>query len=306
MGDDADAPKEQRQLPIYQQEEPVEGSVLIKIKPDRTLEHQGVKIELIGLAKYPESEEWKQFYMVSEELPAPAVLDRALTKLPFIFKGVPNAECIYASFESSELRIKYVLRVTVGRIVADIKQERMLWIASLPGSAVDSSPTGVSKNVEIGVENYIRVDFFLEDLYCTTTGQFRGFILFHTLNLPVCTAQVCLVQKIVRLDTMAQVGQRVLKAQQILDGQPVLHTRVPFRMGLLDCAVLGEFAGGGTVPEVGKLWGVRYFLQLVLVDTQERHYYKQQEVSLRLLPSDVITVKAQEGMWELFRTAIAT
>lgn len=291
--------KESQWQPIYDQDEAIEGLITLKIKPERTFEHQGIRAEVLGLAKYPESEDWKQFFLVSEDLSPPSVLDKPLTRVAFKFrKGVPSGDCLYASFESSELRIKYVLRVTVGRLLADARQERPIWISSLPLSE-SNHDFERSKNVEIGIENYIRVDFYLANLQSSLSGVLRGHIVFHALNLPIRTAQVCLVQKVLRLDTHAQVSQRILKAQQILDGPPVLNMRIPFRLGLLDCAVLGEFAGGGSIDEVGKLWAIKYFLQLVLIDTQERHYFKQHEVHLEYLATDVLPIQQNQAHYSL-------
>lgn len=300
---DLDAPSEDAWLPIYQQEEAIQGIITLKIKPERTFEHQGIKAEIIGLAKFPQSEEWKQFYLISEELSAPGVLSKALTRVEFKFKGVPNSECIYSSFESSELRVKYLLRVTLGRLLADVHQERKFWIAALPKKEVEEQQT-MSKNVEIGIENYIRVDFFLANLHCSISDSINGYILFHMLNLPIRTAQLCLVQKVIRLDTLAQISQWVLKAQQILDGAAVLSIKIPFRMSLLDCAVLGDFAGGGSIEEIGKLWAVKYFVQLVLIDTQERHYFKQHEVNLEYTHKDAPIVEENYKYQTLFSRTI--
>lgn len=62
---------------------------------------------------------------------------------------------------------------------------------------------------------------------------------------------------------------------EIMDGAPVKGERIPVRMPLSTVPL---------TPSVGDqqspLFNVRYFLNLVLVDEEDRRYFKQQEITL--------------------------
>ncbi len=65
-----------------------------------------------------------------------------------------------------------------------------------------------------------------------------------------------------------------LTRHEVMDGAPVKGERVPVRLHL---------AGLPLTPSIANAAGVltvRYFLNLVLVDEEDRRYFKQQEVTL--------------------------
>ena len=59
-----------------------------------------------------------------------------------------------------------------------------------------------------------------------------------------------------------------------MDGAPVRGESIPIRL------FLGGFELAPTMREVSKKFSVRYFLNLVLVDEEDRRYFKQQEITL--------------------------
>merc|ERR1712088_738306 len=59
-----------------------------------------------------------------------------------------------------------------------------------------------------------------------------------------------------------------------MDGGPAKGEVIPIRL------FLKSFQGQPTMKEVAKRFSVRYFLNLVLVDEEDRRYFKQQEITL--------------------------
>lgn len=279
---------ESSQFAIYHLGEPIEGEIILKFKESKQFEHQGVHLELIGSIRYPQSNISKVFFNQSEDLLSSGILNDHVSRLPFKFgQGVPASESNYGSFmDSPELEIKYFLRVTIGRLLADLHQERTLWIDTLP---VTKAQDLESKYLEIGIENYIRMDFVIENIDLSMSSAIKGYLFFHLLNLPIVSAKLVLLQKICKLENegvIMPITQSIIKSQQVIDGIPIANVKVPFSFPLLDCLLAGNLPAGGTIPEIGKLWSVRYFFQLVLIDSQHRHYFKQQEVNLHLSTTD--------------------
>ena len=60
-----------------------------------------------------------------------------------------------------------------------------------------------------------------------------------------------------------------------MDGVPVRGERIPIRLYLSGLSDLAP-----TMPNVANAFSVRYFLNLVLVDEEDRRYFKQQEITL--------------------------
>jgi vacuolar protein sorting-associated protein 26 len=61
---------------------------------------------------------------------------------------------------------------------------------------------------------------------------------------------------------------------EVMDGAPIKGERIPVRLFLsgLDLSP--------TLVNVANCFTVRYFLNLVLVDEEDRRYFKQQEITL--------------------------
>ncbi|XP_064384568.1 uncharacterized protein LOC135333524 [Halichondria panicea] len=61
---------------------------------------------------------------------------------------------------------------------------------------------------------------------------------------------------------------------EIMDGAPVRGESIPIRL------FLAGYDLTPTMRDINKKFGVRYYLNLVLVDEEERRYFKQQEIVL--------------------------
>lgn len=61
---------------------------------------------------------------------------------------------------------------------------------------------------------------------------------------------------------------------EIMDGAPVRGESIPIRL------FLAGYELTPTMKDINKKFSVRYYLNLVLVDEEERRYFKQQEIIL--------------------------
>ena len=61
---------------------------------------------------------------------------------------------------------------------------------------------------------------------------------------------------------------------EIMDGAPVKGESIPIRL------FLGAYELTPTMRDIQRKFSVRYYLNLVLVDEEERRYFKQQEIIL--------------------------
>ena len=70
---------------------------------------------------------------------------------------------------------------------------------------------------------------------------------------------------------------------EIMDGAPVRGETIPIRL------FLGGFELTPTFRDVNKKFSTRYYLNLVLIDEENRRYFKQQEITVFRIPSVVVT-----------------
>lgn len=65
---------------------------------------------------------------------------------------------------------------------------------------------------------------------------------------------------------------------EIMDGAPVRGETIPIRL------FLGGFELTPTFRDVNKKFSTRYYLNLVLIDEENRRYFKQQEITVYRIP----------------------
>ena len=61
---------------------------------------------------------------------------------------------------------------------------------------------------------------------------------------------------------------------EIMDGAPVKGETIPIRV------FLGGYDLTPTMKDINKRFSVCYYINLVLMDTEDRRYFKQQEITL--------------------------
>lgn len=90
---------------------------------------------------------------------------------------------------------------------------------------------------------------------------------------------------------------------EIMDGAPVRGESIPIRV------FLAGYELTPTMRDINKKFSVRYFLNLVLMDTEDRRYFKQQVKLINAIDSTWITREFQEiTLWrkgEILRKAQA-
>lgn len=67
---------------------------------------------------------------------------------------------------------------------------------------------------------------------------------------------------------------------EIMDGAPVRGETIPIRL------FLSGFELTPTFRDVNKKFSTRYFLNLVLIDEENRRYFKQSEITIYRLPDE--------------------
>ena len=119
----------------------------------KKIEHNGVKVELLGqIEGYYDRGNFYDFLTLTRELAAPGELAEALT-LPFEFRGV---EMQYESYHGLNVRLRYMLRVTVTRAYGGtVVKEFPFWVVSASKPPEINNPI----KMEVGIEDCLHIEF---------------------------------------------------------------------------------------------------------------------------------------------------
>jgi len=259
------------ELPLFLGGESVQGEVKIAPKDGKKMEHIGIKIELLGqIELFHEKGNFNNFVSLVRELEPAGDLTAPKT-LPFEFA---KPEMQYESYTGTNVRLRYVLRVTVQRssyAITAVVKEFPFWVRiPAPQPEVNSSI-----KMEVGIEDCLHIEFE----YSRSKYHLKDCIVGKIYFLLVCI-KIKHMELEIRRREASGAGQaacndsETIAKYEIMDGAPVRGESVPVRL------FLSPYNLTPTYDKVANRFSVKYFLNLVLVDDEDRRYFKQQEITL--------------------------
>ncbi|XP_053683619.1 vacuolar protein sorting-associated protein 26B-like [Sabethes cyaneus] len=278
---------------LYYDGETVSGKVNITLKkPGGKLEHQGIKVELIGqIELYYDRGNHHDFLSLVRELARPGDLIQN-TSYPFEFA---NVEKPYEVYVGTNVRLRYFLRVTIVRRISDIIREVDIAVHTLSSYPDTNSPI----KMEVGIEDCLHIEFEYNKSKYHLRDVIVGKIYFLLVRIKIKHMEIAIIKR-------EQTGSgpniftenEIIAKYEIMDGSPVKGESIPIRV------FLAGYDLTLTMREINKKFSVRYFLNLVLIDTEDRRYFKQQEITLwrkadktrkSLTPSQTAAIAAAQG-----------
>lgn len=256
--------------PLFAHDETVSGSVILRPRDGRRVEHNGVKIKFVGTIEQMNRDkpvDNDDFISWAHELSGPEEIRHPET-LNFEFK---NVEKQFESYNGIKVQLRYYVQVTVYTRSNEVTQERDIFVYHY-----DKEPQ--SQNVvtmDIGIESCLHIEFEYAKNHFSLTDTIVGRIYFLMVRLKLKHMELSLVRKETSgIGTNATNENEVIVRYEIMDGAPVRGEQIPIRMHL------GGFDLVPTMKDINKKFSVRTFMSLVLVDESGRRYFKQSELML--------------------------
>lgn len=232
------------------------------------MEHQGIKIEFIGqIELFYDRGNHHEFKCLAKALARPGDLIQN-TSYPFDF---PNVEKQFEVYAGSNVRLRYFLRATIVRRISDITREVDIAVHTLCSYPDMNNPI----KMEVGIEDCLHIEFEYNKSKYHLKDTIIGKIYFLLVRIKIKHMEIAIIK---RESTgtgpnMFTENETIAK-YEIMDGAPVKGESIPIRV------FLAGYNLTPTMREVNKKFSVKYFLNLVLMDTEDRRYFKQQEITL--------------------------
>jgi len=281
---------------VYEPRNDVSGTVELRVPPGseggRGLEHHGLRIELVGRIEVRGSTKHHEFITLSRDLAPPSLLHTSRS-YPFTFSGgISSAgygqDQTYESYTGHNVSLRYFVRATlgakggiVGGFVGPTSTTRELLIRSVTEAPPPTPSPRADEPIkmEVGIEDCLHIEFEYGRRRYHLDDVVVGRVHFLLVRIRIRRMELALVRR----ESVADVANpnatnesQTLAKFEVMDGQPAKGGAVPVRM----------FLGGipaeltPTHRDVYGRFSVRYFLNLVLVDEEDRRYFKQQEIEL--------------------------
>eukprot|EP01123_Difflugia_compressa_P009372 TRINITY_DN3088_c0_g1_i1.p1 TRINITY_DN3088_c0_g1~~TRINITY_DN3088_c0_g1_i1.p1 ORF type:complete len:359 (+),score=67.39 TRINITY_DN3088_c0_g1_i1:190-1266(+) len=274
-----------QKLLVYTDNEPIKGTVKVDVKSGKKIEHKGIKVELIGQIEVVyDRGNHHDFVNMVQELSPPGTLTGTTT---FAFDFV-STEKAHESYNGVNVRLRYFLRFTIARAMStNITKDQDFWVINY------NSPPEVNSSIkmEVGIEECLHIEFEYGRSKYHLKDVILGKVYFLLVRIKIKYMEIALVKR-ESTGTAPNVytETETLTKYEIMDGSPVRGESIPVRL------FLGAFDLTPTYKSVCNKFSVKYLLNLVLVDEEDRRYFKQTDITLwRKLetpdPRKLITVK---------------
>lgn len=239
-----------------------------------------------------------EFLSLGQELAAPGDLQHPQA-YDFNFK---NVEKQYESYNGINVKLRYFIKVTVSRRMADVIREKDLWVFSYRIPPEMNS----SIKMDVGIEDCLHIEFEYSKSKYHLKDVIVGRIYFLLVRLKIKHMELSIIRRETTGTPPNQYNEsETLVRFEIMDGSPSRGETIPIRL------FLGGFDLTPTFREVNKKYSTRYYLSLVLIDegkspllaltqnlanntTDARRYFKQSEIVLyRQQPEDALALGQQ-------------
>jgi len=256
-------------LALYHSQEPVKGTVHVRLNAGKKLDHAGVRVELIGQIElfYDRSNPYEFTNIVRELEPAGELTESKSYNFEFL-----SVEKQYESYSGINVKLRYFVRVTVARhYTTNVVKEQDFWVHNTQPHPEVNNPM----KMEVGIEDSLHIEFE----YCKGKYHLRdvivGKIYFLLVRIKIKHMEIAIIR---RESTgsgpnLYNESETITKFE-IMDGAPVRGESIPIRM------FLSAYDLTPTYRNVNNKFSVKYYLNLVLVDEEDRRYFKQQEIQM--------------------------
>eukprot|EP00536_Pseudo-nitzschia_multiseries_P016654 jgi/Psemu1/328301/estExt_fgenesh1_pg.C_11880003 len=280
----------------YEQSQDIGGVVTLQLAPGKKVEHLGIKIQFIGRIDMSmgvnEGRPHYDFVSLSKELAPPGVLYQSITELPFLFR---NMDKQHESYRGRNAAVRYFVKVILERkFMPPLRKEHDIWIQVLGQAPAQNEAI----KMEVGIEDCLHIEFEYERRVYHLQDTILGKIHFLLVRIKIKHMELAVIRRETSGDrvgaganapSVPQGGSnndnsggnvftetQTLVKYEIMDGAPVKGEVIPVKLSMR--GIPADLTP--TYSSVNNRFSVRYFLNLVLVDEEDRRYFKQQEIIL--------------------------
>ncbi|KAG5021092.1 hypothetical protein JHK87_016947 [Glycine soja] len=262
-------------VPLFQSQENIAGKITIEPMQGKKIDHNGVKVELLGqIEMYFDRGNFYDFTSLVRELDVPGEIYERKT-YAFEFSTV---EMPYETYNGVNVRLRYVLKVTINRGYAGSVVEYQDFVVRNY-----SPPPQINNSIkmEVGIEDCLHIEFEYNKSKYHLKDVIIGKIYFLLVRIKIKNMDLEIRRReSTGSGTNTHVETETLAKFELMDGAPVRGESIPIRL------FLSPYELTPTHRNINNKFSVKYFLNLVLVDEEDRRYFKQQEITMYRLQEE--------------------
>ena len=250
----------------------IKGDFIIELNQNYFLEHQGIKVNLIGIienTKNPSSS--TKFYEEFLTISSADKINNEITKFNFNF---PPKEKPYESYFGSSIKIRYYVCVNVLSSTNNLSNQLEIIILKPLSRELFLKEENPPLKMEIGVENLIHIIFEVNKTNYFLRDVIIGKVKIIECNLEIKYMVIQVIRKVNILNSSSN-ENTLMSIFQLMDGSPEEGIEIPIRLYLSGIRSLTP-----SFTNIDDKFSVQYFLSIEIEDKEERTFFKKMEIKL--------------------------
>jgi len=254
-------------LPLYTGDDDISGRIEVTLPKGKKFEHTGLRIELVGkIESYVDAKQSSDFMSMGRELEPIGTLNEDKT-YNFTFS---KFEKQFETYSGIGIRLRYFLRVTINRQYAPKISKEKDFAVYLP--SIEPEETQNIK-MEVGIEDCLHIEFEYNKGGYHLKDCVIGKVYFLLIRIKIKKMELEIVKKeTYGSGPNSHTQEEAITKFEVMDGCPNKGDIIPIRL------YLSAYDLTPTLQNISNKFSVRYFLNLVLLDEDERRYFKRQEI----------------------------
>ena len=178
----------------------------------------------------------------------------------------------HETFSGNNVRLRFFLRVKISRTYAS----NVITTRDFAVQNLQVAPEGNrSIKMEVGIEDCLHIEFEYNKSNYHLNDVVIGKIYFLLVRIKIKHMEIVIIKReSTGSGADAYNENENIAKYEIMDGAPVRGESIPVRL------FLAPYKLSPTMKNVHQKFSVKYFLNLVLIDEEDRRYFKQQEIQL--------------------------
>ena len=255
--------------PTFFNGEDITGYIDLKLN-SKSLRHKGIKAELHGIIeRYGTIKKTKEFLNLKTDVSRPEEITREKSTLNFGFK---NVKMPYESYKGDYATVKYYVKIIITATYKNAEYEQEFAVVNPYDSSILQNNDEPIR-MQVGMKDKLSLSIYFQHKNYNCRGALKGFIIFNFLKINLKFMEVQIVRREVVFGDKNCEPAYVAR-YELIDGIPTNNVRIPIRF------FLKSYNLTPTYPNVENIFGVKYFLNLVIADDQDNRYFKQKEICL--------------------------
>ena len=212
-----------------------------------------------------------KFITLTKELSTPSTLNQDKTSFPFEFNNVQKQ---YETYRGTSKNVRYILRLTIETRFRSLTYDQEFFVINPKPITMLDNEDNKPIQLEFNVEDVLHVSFDIKRSHYGIKGMLEGSFTFLKVGCRFCSMEMQILRKEIDNVSGATPENKLIVRYEIMDGAPIKNEIIPFVFYFKPSKL------GPTMINIGNKFSVRYFINLILKDDQNRIYYKQHEIVL--------------------------